>query len=68
MINVEIRSVGSGICSWCGKEKSEVCTVVFKDDGPQDYCQGDFWRAVRSKARSSAKKLDRSTHASNGDA
>lgn len=72
MVSLEIRSVGPGTCSWCGKEKNEVCTVVFNDgsiEGPMDYCPSDFWRAMRAKARGAAKKLeDRSTPAADAAA
>lgn len=58
MVGVEFRNVAPGTCSWCGKEKSEVFTVVFNDrsfEGPVDLCPNDFRCAIGIKLRGSAK-------------
>src|SRR5262249_1157863 len=58
MVGVEFRNVGPGTCSWCGKAKAEVFTVVFSDrsfDGPMELCPNDFRCAIRVKVRGAAK-------------
>lgn len=58
MVSVEFRNVAPGTCSWCGKEKSAVFTVVFSDrsfDGPIDLCPNDFGCAMKIKVRGSSK-------------
>lgn len=59
MVTVEFRGMGPGSCSWCGKDKNEVVTVVFSDrtfDGPVDLCWGDFRNATRLKVATAAQK------------
>ena len=72
MVSVEFRSVAPGTCSWCGKEKNEVFTVVFSDrtfDGPVDLCWADFRNATKLKAAAAEKKtMARPTSASAADA
>jgi hypothetical protein len=72
MVSVEFRSVAPGTCSWCGKEKNEVFTVVFSDrtfDGPVDLCWADFRYATRLKVAAAEKKtMARPTPGSDGDA
>jgi hypothetical protein len=50
MISVEFRSIGSGTCMWCRKEKEEVLHVSFSDksfNGP--LCKADFFKALGTK-------------------
>lgn len=57
MISVQFRSVGSGTCSWCRKEKNEVFTVAFDDrsfSGPM--CWNDLRCAIRFKVPGSKDK------------
>jgi hypothetical protein len=57
MISVEFRSMTSGICAWCRKEKEDVYDVTFSDKsfvGPM--CKGDLLRAIGMKVGVDAKK------------
>jgi hypothetical protein len=50
MITVEFRSVSTGTCQWCRREKDEVYTVAFSDksfSGPM--CKPDLLRAIGMK-------------------
>jgi len=31
MISVEFKSLGTGTCGWCGKERDDVANVAFAD-------------------------------------
>jgi hypothetical protein len=50
MISVEFRSVKSGTCGWCRRDRDEVYDVSFSDKsfvGPM--CKGDLLRAIGMK-------------------
>lgn len=50
MLSVEFKSVGSGPCAWCRKEKAEVYTVAFSDKSfIGAMCKADLLRAIGMK-------------------
>jgi hypothetical protein len=49
MVGVEFSDVGPGTCSWCGKGRKEVFTVVINHPsfpGPKALCFSDFRHAM----------------------
>jgi len=55
--SVELRSVRSGTCGWCRKDKDEVFDVAFSDKsfvGPM--CKADLLRAVGTKVGAAEAK------------
>ncbi len=57
MISVEFRSVGSGTCQWCRREKDEVFHVAFSDKSfVGGMCKGDLMRAIGMKLEPAGPK------------
>lgn len=49
-MQVEIRSIGSGTCCWCGKQREDIVQLAFSDQSFQGpMCFADFKKALRMK-------------------
>jgi hypothetical protein len=54
-INVEFKSISSGKCRWCKKDKDEVIELAFSDGSfVGGYCFADFKKALLDKLESNA--------------
>lgn len=49
MVSVTFKGVGSGTCSWCGKEKNEVFKIE-SSDFKGDLCRNDLCCYLKLKA------------------